>query len=478
MRSVLLTTAFTLLSAAAAAAAPLTLEDAYRQALQSNPQIKAAEESVQQAELQAGKAWTYLGPTVNGQISHSWNNEVTADFPYNDPRTPGYLVKPNLDASCPVPPDPSGFGRPVSTGAACFLQQPKAAKIVVRPKESTTFALQGSQPLFSGQTIPGIRMAYAGSDAARAGVEAAKEQVLFGVANAYYGVATAERYARLTEQSLQNLRDHLKTAEARFSVGQIPRMGVLQAQIEVTKAEAAATRARNDYQNARRALGNLIGADTAPELPSAEALTAATFTQTFPADPTAEAMANRGDLKSSEAQLRAARHNRTFQLMAFSPVLMLNGNLQHVDNPGSFGEENSWTVMLMLNVPLIQGGARYFNVRDGFSKTRQAESNFDAKRAEVRLDVETALSKLDVTRQNVAVAAKTRELAAENYTITKVSFENGLATSLDMIDANQALLGAELNFTREQFNLRLDTLNLYRAMGTLSPALGVAAGEE
>jgi outer membrane protein TolC len=477
MRSVLIAAALTL-AAQTAAAAPLTLQDAYRQALANNPQMKAAREQVKQAEIQAGKAWTYLGPTLNAQLSHSWNNEVSVDFPYTDPRTPGYLIKPNLDASCPVPPDPSSFGRSVSTGAVCFLQQPKMNKIIVRPSESTTLALQGSQPIFSGQTLPGVQMAYAGEDATRYGVAAAQEQILFGVATAYYGVATAERYARLSDQSLANLRDHLKTAETRFAVGQIPRMGVLQAQIEVTKAEAAAARARNDYQNARLALGNLIGASQPPELPSAEDLTAATFKSDFPADPTAEANQNRGDLKSSEAQLHVAQHNRTFNLMSLSPVLMLNGNLQHTDQPGSFGEKDSWTLMLMLNVPILQGGARIFNVRDGYSKLRQAESTLEAKRAEVRLDVQTAVSKLEVTRQNVAVAAKTRELAQENYTITKVSFENGLATSLDMIDANQALLGAELNFTREQFNLRLDTLNLYRAMGTLTPALGVAAEEE
>lgn len=471
-------TALVISAAAPAAAAPLTLEQAYRLALQKNPQLQAAREGVEQAEAKVNKAWTYLGPTVNGQISHSWNNEVTAAFPYDDPRKPGALVRPGLDGNCPIPPDAANFGSAVSTGPACFVKAPSFSEIVVRPAESTTLTLSGSQPIFSGQVIPALQMAREGREIARNSLAGAKEQVLYNVANLYYNTAAAERFVRLSEQSFSNLQDHLKTAQAKYAVGQIPRMGVLQAQIEVTRAQASLSRARNDYQNAKLALANLIGAENPIELLSAEDLTATTYTAVYPADPTAEAMKNRSDVKVSNSQIEIARDGKNVALLAFSPVLMLNGNIQHTDNPGSFGEEDSWTAMLMLNVPLIQGGGRIFDLQENYSKIRQAETMHQAKKREVQLDVQSSFSKLQVTRENLAVATKQRELAEENFAITKVSFENGLATSLDLIDANQTLLGAEINETREQLNERLDTLNYMRSLGLLLRAVQVSDEEE
>jgi outer membrane protein TolC len=466
-----------LVAPASAAAAPMTLDEAYRIAIQNNAQLRAAQESVKQAEINARRAWTYLGPQINGQISHSWNNEVTADFPYTDPRDPG-LLSPPVNGSCPTDPAEVSFGAPVSAGAACFLTRPRVNQIVVRPAESTTFTLSGAQPIFQGQTIPALQAAWDAEDMAAANLQYAREQILFSVSQVYYNTAAAERFVRIQEQSLANLRDHLKTAQAKYAVGQIPRMGVLQAEIEVTRAEAAYSRARTDYRNALLAFANLLGIDDVPELESAEALTATTFAVNFPQDPTDAAYKNRGDLEAARKQVELARDQKNVNLLAFAPSLMLNGNIQKVDNPGSFGEEESWTVMLVLNVPLFQSGKRIFDAQESYSQIRQAESQLEAKRNEVKLDVATALAKLEVTQQNLAVAQKQAELSRENYQITKVSFDNGLATSLDLIDANQLLFSAEVNLTREQLNARLEALNVMRSAGLLTSALQVGPVEE
>ena len=457
-------------------AAPLTLQDAFRLALQNNKSLKAADEQLQQSQIQIRRAWTYLGPTVNGQIMRSWNNEVTAAFPYNDPRDPGVLTRPSPDGSCN--PDPAQFGQPVSTGPSCFVQRPRLNNIVVRPAQSTTYTLSGNQPIFAGATIPALQAAWNTEELTLASIDNAREQVLYNVANLYYNVAAAEKFARLNAQSLTNLQTHLRQAEAKYAVGQIPRMGVLQAQIEVARAQATLARSRNDYQNALAALANLIGAGPIAELQAAEDLTAATFTAlAFPSDATASAVKNRGDMKVAATQVSLAKDNKNLAYLKWAPNLILNGQIQRTDNAGAFGEKDSWNVALVLNVPLIQSGGGVFEVQDSYSKIRQAETQVSAKQDEIAVDVQTSRSRLDVTQGNLAVALQQANLAQENYNVTQISFENGIATSLDLIDANQTLLGAQINAIREQLNVHLDTLNYYRALGLLNEALGVEPKE-
>ena len=53
----------------------------------------------------------------------------------------------------------------------------------------------------------------------------------------------------------------------------------------------------------------------------------------------------------------------------------------------------------------------------------------------------------------LAVAAKTRELAAETARLTKVSYVNGSATSFDLVDTARRLREAELDYTIKEFNV-------------------------
>ncbi len=449
---------------ARAGAQTLTLEEAFRVALANNYNLRAAREGVDQAYIQRRKAWSIMGPTVSAQASHSWNNEVTAQLPVNDPRQP-VLISQAGPGGCT--PGAVTQPTPIVSGPACVFSQPSFQDIVVRPGTSQAVSLNGTQPIFVGQFFPALSAANDSIRMARANVESAQETVLYNVASLYFNTVAAEQFTALNRQSFANLREHLAAAQTRFEVGQIPRLGVLQAQIELTRAEAALLRSDNDHRNARAALANLLGVAEIGTLQAPEELVAQQITYEFPENPTDAALSNRADLQATAEQLEMARSGRTANWMKFAPSLVANGQYQKNTDPGAFGAADNWTVMLVLNVPIIQAGTRVFDLQESWSRIRQAEVMLEAKKNEVRLDVQTTRSNLDVTRRNLTVAEQQRQLAQENYAIARVSFENGLATSLDVIDANQALLGAEINFLREQLNLRLDTLNYLRAVGLL-----------
>ena len=458
-------------SMTSAVAQPLSLEDAFAHALRHNRNLLAAEENVRQADLQRRQAWTIMGPTVDAQASHSWQNEITSPLPGADPTAPALIIPP-IDGECPLPDDgiPDDMALPtdpLQPGPACVYTQMAEQEIVVRPSRSATFQLSANQPLFVGALIPALQAAANQRRLARHNLDDAREQVLYNVANLYFNTVAAQEFVALQEQSRDNLQAHLDIAETRFEVGETPRMGVLQASIELRRAEAALTRARNDERNARAALANLIGMEDLPPLQSAAELVADVQLPDFPDDPLEEARRHRSDLLAARTQVDLARDNRNSTWWQFSPSIFASGNVQRQTDPGAFGDEDTWTVMLMLNVPLIDRGSRIVSLQESQSQIRQAEILRRATSEEVRLELQTTQSQIEVTRQNLGVAHEQVELAEENFEITTLSFEHGLATSLDVIDANQALLSAHVNLIQEQFNLQLDTFNYFRAMGLL-----------
>jgi outer membrane protein TolC len=422
-----------------ASAETLTLDQAFRLALTHNRNLQAGSENIQQARIQKRQAWSIMGPTASAQANQSWNNEVVTQFP-------------------------GPTGQPID--------------VVVRPGQSRTFTLSGTQPIFVAQFIPALQNAGRSQALAQANIRDAQEQVLYNVANLYFNVVAAEQFVELSRRSYENLLEHLATAEARFEVGQLPRMGVLQAQIEVTRAQATWTRARNDYTNALAALANLIGIPQIERLQPAGELVERISTQATPGVPfatnaTAAALEKRPDLEAARKQLDLAQGGRTAGWYAFSPSLVANGQYQVSSDPGALGAGESWTVMLVLNVPILEGGRRILDLQESASRIRQAERLMEAKRDEVSLDVQTAISNLRVGMENLELAVQQQALARENFEIARISFESGLITSLDVIDANQALLSSEINALREQFNARLDRYNYLRATGQLREGLGL-----
>lgn len=417
-----------------AAAEPLTLEDAFAHALRHNRNLLAGEENVRQAELQRRHAWTIMGPSLDAQATHAWQNEITSALPGPDPAGP-------------------------------------PQEIVIRPAQTATMQLNATQPLFVGALIPALQAAGNQRRLARHNMDDAREQVLFNVANLYFNTVAAAEFVSLQEQSRENLVAHLDIARTRFEVGETPRMGVLQAQIELTRAEAALARARNDERNARAALANLLGMAEVPRLVSASELIAAATPAEFPEDPAEQARTHRSDLLAAQSQVDLARDGRNTQWWQFSPSVIASGNIQRQTDPGAFGDEDMWMVAVTLNIPLIDRGSRIVSLQESFSQIRQAEILREATSNEIQLDLQTAQSQLEVTRQNLRVAYEQVALSEENFELTTLSFEHGLATSLDVIDANQALLSSQVNLIQEQFNLQLDTLNYFRAMGLLEEHL-------
>lgn len=447
--------------------ASLSLHEAMRLVLRNNPNIQAAREGVNQADIAVNKTWTILGPVITAQAAHSWNNEVTANFPVANPSQPGILSKPNANGGCDLPPNPQGFAQPVSTGPACFAQRPSLQKLVVRPAESTTLSLSAMQPIFNGQFIPAIQAAWSNSDAVKEAYRSTEDSLLSLTAQHYFGVILAFRLSEILTESRLTLRSHLERTTLKYNIGQISKPALLQAQIEFSQIESEADSARDNYLIALRAFESMLGISGISLPALTEATSATRIALDFPSDLTATAMANRHDLKAAKLQLALARSGRSGAWAKFSPSLFLNGTLQRIDEPGAFGEKDSWSIMAVASVPLVQGGSRVFDIQYANSQISQASAALVSKTEEAKVDVDSSVSKLRLAGSKLQTATMQVSLARENLAITRVSFENGLATSLDVIDANQLVMRAELNSAQQQANLLLAQIALWSSLGLL-----------
>jgi outer membrane protein TolC len=421
----------------------LTLADALRISAERNLDLKVAAARLRQAEQGYWKAMAGYLPTVTLGGTYTRSGQVMLPFPvgYTDPR-------PN--------PIPGGAG----TAENPYVYPLQTKPFPVIPEEQLQFTADASQVLFAPGLWYAIKASSRGEDAARAATENARRAILFGTAQAYYGVASLRQFTQVNERLLEIAQRQEKDARVRYQAGTLAKVGLLRAEIDRARAEQDVQRSRNAYQSARLALAQLIDrpADFDVVDPQEPAL---------PGDPAKlpeQALQDRADVKAARSQLEAASAVRKAQYGGYLPVVAAFGHYQNADKAGLTGKE-LWSVGLSAKWSILDGGLREANVREANARVAEAEATVATTEAKARLEVNQALLDLDSARANALKAKEQRDLAAENQRLVDVSYRAGSATAVEQADASAQLRNAEVAQTAETLSAQLAALRVLQAAG-------------
>jgi outer membrane protein TolC len=288
-----------------------------------------------------------------------------------------------------------------------------------------------------------------------------RTEVLFGVAQAYYGVSALGRALDVSERLLEIARRQEKDARVRFQAGTIAKVGLLRAEIDRARAEQDLRRAHNSYESARIGLATLLDRPV-------DFVVADPPEPVLPPDVSGledAALRDRTEVQSGRLQLDVARGGRNAALARYFPNVGAFGRWQ-ISNTGGFtGESDQWAVGVALQWRILDGGLRESDVREGNARIAEAEAALASTTAKVRQEVKQALLDLESARANAAKAKEQRDLAAENQRLVDVSFRAGAATAVEQADAVAQLRNAEIAYTAEALGAQLAALRVQKVAG-------------
>jgi outer membrane protein TolC len=417
---------------------PLTLDEALKLADERNQDLKSAAARLKQAEQGYWKAWAGYLPqvTVGGTYTHYKKDEEIffpsgIDHPVTG--TPGVSPEGQNLTFFPIP-------------------------IIKQNQWQGTFDAQ--QMLFSPQLWFAIQGASRGSDSAREATENVRRQILFGTANAFYGVATLRELAQINDRLLEIAQRQEKDARVRYQAGTIAKVGLLRAEISRASAEQDVLRSRNSYQSARLALAQLI--DSPPD-----------FDVVTPEEPRLPpdtsklldtALRDRSDVRSARSALGAAQSGVSAQVGSYFPNLVAAYHYQKA-NFASFTPADFATIGLALQWKLFDGGLREANFREANAKVAEADANLASTELTAKKEVGQALLDLESARANALKAKEQRDLAAENQRLVDVSYRAGAATAVEQADATAQLRNAEFTQLAEGLNAQVAALRVLQTSG-------------
>jgi outer membrane protein TolC len=325
-------------------------------------------------------------------------------------------------------------------------------------------------PIYTGGRLDALeRAARAEAAAVSAETATARADLRLEVARAFWAVVTASATVDVLERGVARAEAHVEDVRARFEAGLIPPNEGASARAQASRARLLLIEARNQRALAAADLARLIGAepDQAVE-PVADLAPAA---QPGPLSTlVVEARASRSERQVLQHRIQAAEQQHAAAAAAHRPAIGVSGGVDYArPNPRIFPRaaawQESWDAGVQVSWPLWDGGRMAADVAQTSalaSAARARLADVDALIAlEVRqrtLDIESGVAAVSASDDGIRAAQEARRVVGERY-------RAGVITQIEVLDAEFALLQAELDRTRALAGVRLAEARLARALG-------------
>ena len=313
------------------------------------------------------------------------------------------------------------------------------------------------------------------SDAARAQLLASEESsraarisLISAVASAWLNLIADEELITLTEQTLETRLESLRLTRLRFDNGAASELDFRLAQ-SLTEG-ARAVRAQQERQRSldRNALGLLIGSPGGEPPSLASARLADVALTTLPAGLPSELLTARPDIRAAEQQLIAADANIAAARAAFLPRISLTGALGSVsrDLAGLFaGGSWGFTVAPALLQPIFDGGRNQSNLQAARAARDIALAQYERAIQTAFREVADALAGRTTLVDQLEAQSGVAEAERVRLELARLRYENGVASYLDLLDAQRSLFAARQAVIQTRLQLLQNQVLLYRSLG-------------
>jgi outer membrane protein len=414
---------------------PLSLDEAVAAGLEASPALHASRMRVESSTAKSREAAAVRLPSLKLSGGYTRLSEV-----------------PPFEVVLPISPDP----------------------IVVSRNYFNNYGLRlgVQQPLFTGFGFEaGAGSARMLERSAAQDLEKDRSDFVFAVKSAYWGLARAREFEKVIDETLRQVREHLKDVRAFYDQGLLTKNEVLRAELELSNAELMRIDARNAAEVALATLDSLLGLplDADVELTTS----AESQASLIPADepPASGAVADgRPDLRAAEFRVKASELGVKAARAGLYPQVFLTGNYYYLRPnsrylPARDEFKATWDVSLSVSFDLWNWGQTKSRADQARAQLAQAEDARKLLEDQAALEVTQSRLAAGRARDMVRVAGQAAAQAEENLRMTRERFRQGVALNADVLDADVALLRARMSRTQAAIDLVLAQARLDKALG-------------
>jgi outer membrane protein TolC len=417
----------------------LTLKEAVTYALENKADAKKAKLQVENSEYQIQEVRSRALPQIvaNGNLTYNPIIQTTVI-------------------------DGAGFGAPGTTIQAAFGQ-----------KWTSTAGVSLSQAIFDQAVFTGLKAARSTREFYQINDQLTEEQVIERVANNYYSVYVQKERLILLDSNYVNTTKVRDIVQGQFDNGLAKKIDLDRIIVKMSNIDTERQQIKNQITLQENALKFYMGMpiETPIDLPKEEfEVVPAALTE----QPNIE---NRTEYLLLKKQEELLVFNKKAVQAEYYPTLSLSASYNYIGQGPEFpwfAKPSSgvyWSdfsgIGLNLRVPIFTGFGTRARVRQADVEIRSLQEDIKDTKLSLDLDYRNAMAQIENNLVTIQNQKENMRLATEILSNTKNNYLQGLASLTDLLDAENASLEAQNNYTRAVLNYKIAEISLIKSKGEL-----------
>ncbi len=419
---------------AQAAGTPQTLVDIYQEALAHDPTLASALDANQAAQEIIEQAKALYRPTIN---LNAGTTATRSDIRFLDSTSSN---------------NPFRF-----QGRSNY--------------EGYTYGIDARQPIFRKQNLVQIDQSKIQVSQADKQLALSKQDLILRTTQAYFAVLIAQDKIGLIGAQKVAILGQLDQAKANFDVGTATITDVNEAQARYDLIVAQEIAAINEYQIAQRSVQAITG--VIPEKLATVRADIQTTSLEQPMDKWLDvATQNNLNLQIQQDELRLSEQNIKLAQAGHYPTLdaiaNYNDNYANGNATGTGSELKAGVIGLQFQIPLYQGGAVNSRIRQAVYNKQKAQDDVEVARRQVELETQRAYLNLNTSIAQVKAYEQALKSSQSQLDSTKLGYEVGVRTSVDVLNAQQQLFSAKRDLLQARYDYLVNIIRLKAASGVVA----------
>jgi len=327
------------------------------------------------------------------------------------------------------------------------------------------------QPLFTGFRLKHLSAsAKYDASAAEWACQTAENELRWEIASAFWQLYKMQEYQKVFAKNLTMLDAHLKDAENFYRQGLVTKDELLKVESQRASAKLLLLKSENSVAMANLILKNKIGLelDAVVEIQAESALPENSLASTY----TAKEMAleNRPELKALDNKLLSVKALSAASASGYYPQIFLSGNYYYENPhqrymPAEDEFHDSWDVGIGLSYTLWNWGKTSRQRQQTISMYKKTQETVKEMRDGIILEVTQSKLELEQAVQQNIAARQALDAAEASYKIVGELYQQGMTLNSEMLDAESALLKAQIDYQSILADYQIAAAKFRRAAG-------------
>ncbi|TRX65928.1 TolC family protein [Carboxylicivirga sp. M1479] len=423
----------------------ITLNQSRQMALDYNKSLKSAKLKHYEAEAQRKEARTAYLPNIDGTASLTYLPSM------DEISIPGFQL-PVMDAGGNPTDHTVGFpGMDIGTEKLQYYNGQVAMQVPI---------YMGGQIRYANQ------MADKGVEMAGQAYQLQTDDVVYNTDNAYWHLVAFKEQLKVAYKYYEMLDSLELQMKDMYDLGLTPKSEQLIVTVQKNEAQLNLMKAENAYRIMKMNLCQIIGIDLNSDVELVDTLLLEPKLMIME-NGVQQALVNRNELKMLDGQVSISELQKKSSLSMYKPQLGAQLSYGYMEIPNLVDGQTLTQASAQLSIPIVHWREKKHKKEAAQLRVQQAQLQLDETKDFVQLEVQQYMIRVNEAYEAILLANKNKDEAIESLDEVTASFDAGLNTTTDVLNAQASWLSANADLLNALAGYEVAKIAYLKGIGAL-----------